>query len=66
MFSVFALVAQINLGLAKPLIYIFFRVVYEGRELLLWPECFYLPQNVYVEILTPDVMVLGGEAFRGD
>ena len=30
---------------------------------MLWSECLCLPQNSYIEILTPNMMVLGGQAF---
>ena len=35
-------------------------------EFLLWVECLCPPQNPYVEILIPNVMVSGGGPLGGD
>lgn len=42
-----------------------FKTYYFFLESLLWTECLCIPKNSYVEILTPKVMVLGGETFEG-
>ena len=39
------------------------RIARRGSFLSAMDQVFVSPQNSYVEILTPNVMVLGGEAF---
>lgn len=39
--------------------------IYDG-QLVLWADCLCLPQNSYVDILTPNELVFGGGALGRD